>query len=219
MTNAKVARILKLLREKYDDRIKERMDRNIDLYELLITTMLSQRTRDENTFMASERLFSVITTPEEMLRLSDSELEELIRPSGTFRQKARKIKEVSRILVEEYPCSFPRKREDLLKLPGIGPKTADVVLSYGLGRPVIAVDVHVEVCSKRLGLVKQEAKYEEIRETLEGIVPVKDRYLVNLGLVNFGRDVCRTRNPKCPECKLNGICDFYASGGSIKKSA
>jgi endonuclease-3 len=217
MPKAKVSRMLRFLREKYDDRIKERMDMNIDLYELLVTTMLSQRTKDENTFMASERLFSVVTTPEELLRLTDNEIEELIHPSGTFRRKAKRIREVSRILVEEYPSSFPRKREELMGLPGVGPKTADVVLSYGLGKPFIAVDVHVEVCSKRLGLVQPEAKYEEIRKTLESLVPVKDRYLVNLGLVNFGREICRTRNPKCPECKLSAVCDFHASKKSIKK--
>lgn len=219
MTKAKVAMLLGLLREKYDDRIKERMGRNIDLYELLVTTILSQRTKDENTFMASERLFSVITTPEELLKLPVSELEELIRPSGTFRQKAKVLRRVSKILVREYPCSFPMKRDELLELPGVGPKTADVVLSYGLGKPVIAVDVHVEVCSKRLGLVNQKARYEEIRETLERSVPAEERYLVNLGLVNFGREICRTRNPKCSGCSLRGICDFYASGKTIKKSA
>ncbi len=114
-------------------------------------------------------------------------------------------------MIKDYRVSFPRKRSELLTLPGVGFKTADVVLSYGLGEPVIAVDVHVEVCSKRLGFVRKEAKYEEIRTTLENLVPKEERFLVNLGFVNFGKDTCRTRNPKCEICELNEICDFYLS--------
>lgn len=212
MSQEKMQRVLEFLRKRYGKRIEERMGRNPDLFELLVTTVLSQRTRDENTSLASERLFSVVTTPEEILRLNNKELEELIRPSGTFRQKAKRIKDLSRILIRDYKKSFPRKRPELLNLPGVGFKTADVVLSYGFGEPVIAVDVHVEVCSKRLGFAGKEAGYEEIRSSLENLVPKNDIYLVNLGFVNFGRDVCRTRNPKCGECKINEICDFYLSG-------
>lgn len=211
MSQEKMQRVLEFLRERYGKRIEERMERNPDLFELLVTTVLSQRTRDENTSLASERLFSVVTTPEEILRLDDKELEELIRPSGTFRQKAKRIKELSRVLMRDYKNYFPRKRPELLNLPGVGFKTADVVLSYGFGEPVIAVDVHVEVCSKRLGFARKEAKYEEIRASLENLVPEKERFLVNLGFVNFGRETCRTRNPKCGECELNEICDFYLS--------
>jgi endonuclease-3 len=214
MPDEKVKRILDFLKKNYEDRIKERMERNLDLFELLVTTVLSQRTRDENTALASERLFSVVTSPEEILKLSNDELEILIRPSGAFRQKAKRIKELSKVLIKKYRKSFPRTRTQLIDLPGVGPKTADVVLSYGMGVPTIAVDVHVEVCSKRLGLVRKEAKYEEIRTSLEKLFPEKDRFFVNLGFVNFGRDVCRTRNPKCKECPLNDICDFYVSDKS-----
>ncbi len=209
MPREKMKRVLEFLRKRYGERIEERMERNPDLFELLVTTILSQRTRDENTSLASERLFSVVTSPDEILRLGDNELENLIKPSGTFRQKAKRIKQLSRILIKNYRNSFPRKRSELLALPGVGFKTADVVLSYGLGKPVIAVDVHVEVCSKRLGFVRKEAKCEEIRATLENLVPEEERFLVNLGFVNFGREICRTRNPRCRACKLKGICDFY----------
>lgn len=216
MSQEKMRRVLEFLRNRYGKKIKERMERNPDLFELLVTTILSQRTRDENTSLASERLFSVVTTPEEILKLEDNELEELIKPSGTFRQKAKRIRELSRILIRDYRGSFPRKRSELLTLPGVGFKTADVVLSYGLGKPVIAVDVHVEVCSKRLGFARKEAKYEEIRASLENLVNEEERFLVNLGFVNFGKEICRTRNPKCVKCELKDICDFYLSN---KKSA
>ena len=211
MPQEKMKRVLEFLKKRYGKKIEERMDRNPDLFELLVTTVLSQRTRDENTSLASERLFSVVSSPEGILRLDDKELEELIKPSGTFRQKAKRIKEMSRILIRDYRDSFPRKRSELLTLPGVGFKTADVVLSYGFGEPVIAVDVHVEVCSKRLGFVRKEAEYEEIRASLEKFVSEEERFLINLGFVNFGRETCRPRNPKCEECKLNDICDFYLS--------
>ena len=211
MPQEKMQRVLEFLRNRYGKKIKERMDRNPDLFELLVTTILSQRTRDENTSLASERLFSVVSSPEGILKLDDKKLEELIKPSGTFRQKAKRIKEMSRVLIRDYRDSFPRKRPELLTLPGVGFKTADVVLSYGFGKPVIAVDVHVEVCSKRLGFARKEAEYEEIRASLEELVDEEERFLVNLGFVNFGREICRTRNPKCVECELNDVCGFCIS--------
>lgn len=210
MSAEKMGKVLEFLKIKYGTMIEERVGKNVDLFEILVTTILSQRTREENTALASERLFSMVSTPEQLMSLETEVLENLITPAGTFRQKARMIKAVSRVLAEKYPNSFPRTREMLMELPGVGPKTADVVLSYGLGKPVIAVDVHVEVCSKRLGLVPENAGYEEIRSKLEGLVPEKDRYLINLGFVHFGRDICRTRNPQCGKCALRTICGFSA---------
>lgn len=209
MPGEKMRMVLDFLRRNYGENIEEALDNNVDLFRILVTTVLSQRTRDENTSLASERLFSVVTSPEDVIRLEDGELEELIRPSGTFRQKARNIKSLSEIIIKRHGGSPPRTRDLLTNLPGVGPKTADVVLSYGMGEPVIAVDVHVEVCSKRLGFVKEKAKYEEIRSTLESLVPEKERYLVNMGFVKFGREICRTRNPRCGICGLNSVCDFY----------
>jgi len=210
MLEEKVSKVVSFLRDNYEDVIIEHMERTNDPFEILVTTVLSQRTRDENTELARERLFSVVTSPDDIVELGNKELEELIRPSGTFRQKAKRIKEISGILLKEHRDSFPNTREKLLALPGVGPKTADIVLSHGFNVPVIAVDVHVEVCSKRLGLVRKDAKYEEIRKTLEYLVPEKDRYLINVGFVKFGREICRTRNPKCMDCGLKGICEYHS---------
>ena len=216
MNRKKIAEeLIRFLKRKYGKRIKE-MIRREEPFKLLITTILSQRTRDENTRRASKNLFSRVKTPEEILELSEKELEELIKPSGMYRQKARKIKEVCRILLKEYDGKVPKTREELMKLPGVGLKTSNIVLSYGYGKPVIAVDVHVEVISKRLGLVPLKASVEEVENELEVLIPPEDRWIVNLGLVKFGKEVCITRKPRCNICPLNKMCCFYE--GRITKT-
>jgi endonuclease-3 len=203
--------VLDFLRRRYGKRRTVALKRRDGLFELLISTVLSQRSRDETTEAVSDRLFSVVKTPEDILSLERSKLEKTIRPSGPFRQKAARIRKISEILVRDYENSFPRTREKLMSLPGVGPKTADIVLSYGYGEPVIAVDVHVEVVSKRFGFARKGAKYEEIRASLEKLVPARERFIVNTGFVSFGKDICITRKPRCRMCELTRICDYYAN--------
>lgn len=200
--------IIKFLKKRYGREIEEFLKFKKNIFKLLITTILSQRTRDENTRKATENLFSLASTPEEILKLSDKKLQKLIKSSGMYKQKAKNIKKLCKILIEEFNGEIPSSREDLLKLPGVGNKTADIVLSYGFGLPIIAVDVHVEVCSKRLGLVDKKASYMEIRKSLEKLTPERERYLVNLGLVRFGQEICLTRNPKCHVCSFSNFCEF-----------
>lgn len=180
-----------------------------DCFKLLVTTILSQRTRDENTRKASEKLFSVVREPKDILQLQTKKLESLIKPSGMYRQKAKKIREVSKILLERYKGKVPTTREELMSLPGVGYKTADIVLSYGFGVPTIAVDTHVAQISKRLGIVDEKADVEEIRKTLEKYIKGDKRFLVNIGLVRFGQEICTSRRPKCSICPLKGICNHY----------
>lgn len=210
MSERKIKKIVRFLKDRYGKDIDNNPVKKGELFELLIGTVLSQRTRDENSEKATENLFSVVKKPEDMIKLPNKKLEKLIRPSGFFKVKAKRIKQISKIILEDYKGKVPRTREELLKLPGVGYKTSDIVLSYGYGVPTIAVDVHVEVCSKRLGLVRKKARYEEIRETLEDLIPQKDRYIINLGFVNFGKEICITRKPRCHICPLNSICDYYA---------
>ena len=178
-------------------------------FEVLISCVLSQRTKEENTEKASMKLFSVANTPEKILRLPLRKIETLIKEAGFYRQKARRIKEISRILIEKYRGKVPKSREELMKLPGVGYKTSAVVLSYGHGIPIIAVDTHVNRISKRLGFVKKDADVEEVRKTLEKIFPRKEWKFVNLGFVNFGREICKPIKPKCEICELKDICRFY----------
>jgi endonuclease-3 len=178
-------------------------------FKLLISTVLSQRTRDENTYKASRQLFSVARTPKTLYKLPLNKIEKLIRPSGPYRQKAKRIKEISRIVLEDYKGRVPRTREGLMRLPGVGYKTADIVLSYGFGVPTIAVDTHVNRIPKRLGIVNKKAGVEDVRKKLENNIRGKERFLVNLGLVRFGQEICKPVNPRCRECPLKKICKHY----------
>ncbi len=187
-----------------------------DNFQLLIATILSQRTRDENTEKAASQLFRVASTPQKILKLDNKRLQKLIKPSGFYRQKAKKIKEVSKIILDKYKGKVPSTREKLLEFPGVGYKTADVVLCYGFNKKTIPVDVHVAVCSRRFGLTKN-TEPEKIRIDLERIIPEKCKRVINLGFVNFGKEICRTRNPRCAVCELNKICLYYKDACSRKK--
>jgi endonuclease-3 len=180
----------------------------VKFFRLLITTILSQRTRDENTRKATKTLFSKADTPQKILKLTDEELEKLIKASGMYRQKAKKIKSVCRVLLEKYDRKIPKKREELVKLPGVGFKTADIVLMYGHGIPSIAIDTHCNRIPKRIGLVDSKASVEEVKKKLENLIPKKDWYIVNLGLVNFGREICKPTKPRCKLCPIHEYCNY-----------
>jgi endonuclease-3 len=203
--------VLDFLKRQYGARPTVALKRRNDLFQLLISTVLSQRSRDETTDAVSERLFSIVKTPEDVLKLERRRLEKIIRSSGTYRQKAKKIIEISKVLVRDYRDSFPRTREELMAMHGVGFKTADIVLSYGLGIPIIAVDTHVNRVSKRIGFIGEEANVEDVRIALETLAPENERFIVNRGMVNFGREICIPRKPRCPICELKRICDYYAN--------
>lgn len=213
-----INKLIEILKERYGKEIGTHpYSRNV--FRVLIGTILSQRTRDENTEKAATALFAKADTPEKILELKQKELERLIRPSGMYRQKAKRIKAVSKIILERYKGKVPKTREELMELPGVGLKTSNIVLSYGYGKPVIAVDVHVEVTSKRLGLVPMNASVKEVENILEKIVSVKDKWIINLGMVQFGREICITRKPKCLVCPMSKYCDYSMSSKLQKCSS
>jgi endonuclease-3 len=197
----KVERIISILNKKY--KIKHWHD---DPFKVLISCIISQRTKDEVTRKASSRLLKVANNPEKILKLSEKQIEELIYPAGFYRQKAKRIKKICKILIEKYKGKVPDSREELLKLPGVGLKTADVVLSYGYGKPVIAVDTHVFHVARRLGLTKSN-NLEKIREDLHKQIPEKYRLILNLLFVEFGKEICRTIKPKCEVCPIKKFCE------------
>jgi endonuclease-3 len=196
--NAQAAELLSFLKERYAKEIEGKEDP----FKVLISCILSQRTREENTEIATRALFSVASSPQQILELPLPKLESLIKRVGFAKQKARRIKEACRILIQKYGGQVPREREKLMELPGVGPKTADVTRCYGFGEPCIPVDTHVNRISKRLGLVRKEADVEEVQDSLKKIFRREDWMLLNRGMVLFGREICLPRNPKCHLCPI-----------------
>ncbi len=192
------------LQNLYDLRVFE----NRDPYRVLIRTILSQRTRDQNTDRASKQLFSQYKTMTDIANADPAQLEPLIRPAGFYHVKARRIVEVSRKLLNEFKGKVPSTTKGLLELPGVGRKTANCVLVYGFQKPAIPVDVHVHRISNRLGLVNTE-KPEETEKELEKIVPKEYWIDLNDLMVQFGQTICRPQSPLHEECPLQDCCDFY----------
>lgn len=192
------------LRKNYKLRVFE----GGDPYRVLIRTILSQRTRDENTDQASKQLFSKHKTMDEIAHADVEDLESLIKKAGFFHVKAQRIKDVSKILLEAYNGVVPEDIEELLTLPGVGRKTANCVLVYGFNIPAIPVDVHVHRISNRIGLVK--TKYpEETEEKLLKIVPKNFWIELNDLMVQFGQSICRPLSPLHEQCPIKEFCDYY----------
>ena len=179
-----------------------------DPFRILISTILSQRTRDENTTRASENLFSRYGTAKELARADINEVRKLIRPSGFYNVKARSIITVSRQLLEEFGGRVPDDVEDLLKLHSVGRKTANCVLVYGFDKPAIPVDTHVHRISNRLGFVDSR-RPEETEAQLVKTVP--RRYWLDLNdlFVRFGQTICKPIGPRCGSCTLRSACRYY----------
>ncbi len=182
-----------------------RMRKKPDAFKILISCLLSLRTQDKNTEKASKRLFAVADTPKEILKIPDKKLEELIYSSGHYKKKARTLKHVSRVILEEHKGVVPDTREELLKIKGIGPKTANIVLAFAYNQIVIPVDVHVHVIANRLGWVKTKTP-EQTEKELERVLPKKYWKELNAILVLFGKEICDTRSPKCSQCPIRPYC-------------
>jgi endonuclease-3 len=189
--------------------------RSSSAFETLIRTILSQNTSDVNSSKAMERLenrFEI--TPEVLSRVPIDELIECIRSAGLYRVKAPRIRQVSSIILDKYGGDLDavlkrgptEARSVMTELPGVGYKTADVVLAFVAGQPTIPVDTHVTRVSKRLAVVRRNAGYEEIRLALERLVPRNRRVRMHLSLIRFGREICKAPRPLCPRCPVNRTC-------------
>ncbi len=175
-------------------------------YQILITTLLSLRTKDEVTAEASRRLFQRAKTPEEMLQLSEETIAKLIYPVGFYRNKAKNIREISKILLEKYGGKVPDTIEELLKLPGVGRKTANLVVTLGYNKPGICVDTHVHRITNRWGYVKTRTP-EETEMALRKKLPEKYWIDINNLLVTFGQNICKPISPFCSRCPVYDYCD------------
>ncbi len=174
-------------------------------FQVLIGTILSQRTRDANTDRASAALFARCPDPASLARAPVPEIERLIRITGFYRTKARAIRAVARTLLDRYGGEVPRSMEELLELPNVGPKTANCVLVFGFDVPAIPVDTHVHRLANRLGAVRTKSP-EETELALRATLP--ERYWIPLNplLVQHGQNLCRPRHPRCPECPIADRC-------------
>jgi endonuclease-3 len=199
-----IEKVIEILRAT----VPEHPYKSRDPFEVLIATVISQRTKDEVTYTVAERLFEKYPTPKDMKNASVDEIAKLIYPAGFYKEKAKKIKEIARIIDEEYGGKVPDTLEELLKLPGVGRKTANIVLSRCFGKDAIPVDTHVHRISNRLGWVHTKTP-EETEIALMEILPKKYWRDINELLVMFGRMICRPVAPRCEECPVKDYCEYY----------
>ena len=174
-------------------------------FRVLISCLLSLRTRDEVTSVAGKRLFQLADTPDTMLRLGVSDIERAIYPVGFYRTKSARIKDICRMLIEEYGKKVPDDIDTLLKFPGVGRKTANLVVTLGYGKPGICVDTHVHRITNRWGYVKTKIPIET-EFVLRKKLPGKFWLVINDLLVTYGQNVCTPIGPKCSACKVYWYC-------------
>ncbi|AEN73425.1 endonuclease III [Rhodothermus marinus SG0.5JP17-172] len=200
----RIGAILERLREAYPNATTEL--RWSSPFELLIVTVLSAQTTDKKVNEVSPELFRRYPTPEALAQANPEELEPLLRPLGYFRQKARTIVNLACQLVERHGGEVPRSMEELTALPGVGRKTAAIVLGTAFGiREGIAVDTHVSRVSQRLGLTSHKTP-DKIEQDLMALVPREDWTWFGHALVLHGRYVCLARRPRCSQCVLADLC-------------
>jgi endonuclease III len=175
-------------------------------FELVVAVALSAQCTDVLVNKVTKALFEKYKTPEDYLKVPLEELQQDIRSIGLYRNKANNIQKLCRMLLENYQGEVPRDRDELIKLPGVGRKTANVVVSVAFGVPAIAVDTHVERVSKRLGLCRWKDSVLEVEQTLMKKVPEDEWSVTHHRMIFFGRYHCKAQNPQCPSCPLLELC-------------
>ena len=176
-----------------------------DPFAVLVSCIISLRTRDEVTELASARLFALAKLPAELLELSNSKIEKAIYPAAFYRNKTKSLKELCQVLVKEYSGKVPDKLEQLLKLKGVGRKTANLTLILGHNKPGICVDIHVHRISNRWGYVKTKSP-NETEMVLREILPKRFWKGYNDLLVSFGQNLCKPVSPFCGSCPIEDQC-------------
>ena len=184
----------------------------INPFTLLVAVVLSAQATDTGVNKATPALFALADTPEKMLVLGEERLTELIRTIGLFRTKAKNLMALSRILAEQYGGEVPCDRAALETLPGVGRKTANVVLNVAFGEPTIAVDTHIFRVANRTGLAPGKTPLA-VELALEACTPVEHKRYAHHWLILHGRYVCKARKPECPDCVVAGLCRYGAKTG------
>ncbi|MEM0007456.1 MAG: endonuclease III [Candidatus Bathyarchaeia archaeon] len=213
MNDKRAEEILEILRENFT--LPRWVSADHNPFETLIITIISQNTSDRNTEKAFQKLSKTFPiTPEALANAKTSEIEECLKVAGLYRNKAKIIREVSKIILEKFggkletilALPFEKARETLMTLPGVGPKTADVLLLFSANKPTIPVDTHVNRVSKRLGLAPADGDYECVRESLQKLYKPEDYLEVHILLILLGRKYCKAIKPLCKPCPLKRLC-------------
>jgi endonuclease-3 len=213
MAENRAKSILQILRKTFT--LPKWIPSTNDSFKTLIVTIISQNTNDRNTAKAFENLSNKFEIkPEILANAQESQIEQCLKVAGLYRNKAKTIKKTSEIILNQYHgklesiLSLPLEeaRNALLQLPGVGPKTADVVLLFCAEKPTIPVDTHVDRVSKRLGLVTAQGDYEAVRTSLQDLYDPKDYLEIHVLLIQHGRKYCEARTPSCKQCPINRFC-------------
>jgi len=200
-----VEKVLKILEDEYDNVSMLGSFTDKSPFQQLIATVLSARNRDDQTSKVVEKLFPKYPTAEALSKAEIADLEKMVKQTGFYKVKARRIKGIAQILIDNYNGEVPDDFDELLTIPGIGRKTAGCVMVYAFKKPAIPVDTHVHRISNRLGWVKTKTP-EETEQVLMKIVPKKHWMLVNEGLVLHGQNICKPITPICSKCAVSRYC-------------
>lgn len=217
MTAREVARAFRVLAEVMPGNVPgaKGPKEAVDPFRGCISCMLSAQSRDENTAAATKALFRLARKPHTMLRLDDAKIAAAIKPCGLYNTKTRNIKKFCRALIEDFGGVVPRTREELMSLPGIGRKCADIVLQFVFDEHTIAVDTHVHRICNRSGIARG-ATPERTAEALDARTPAWARAEAHFLLIQFAKRVCVSRNPRCAECPLQPLCRHHRVHGQPK---
>jgi endonuclease-3 len=204
-----IEEVMKTIEEFVEEKtmIKKFVEEKFNPFQILVATILSARTKDELSEKISRKIFEKVKDPKDLLKFGEDELAKEIYPVGFYRIKAKNLLKLAKIIIEKYNGKVPEKMEELLELPGVGRKTANIVLSYAFNKPAIAVDTHVHRIFNRWEFVNTK-KPEETEFILRTKLPKRLWKKVNNLLVSFGRNICKPKNPLCEKCPINKMCPF-----------
>jgi endonuclease-3 len=208
MKNKNIPRVMDILEKHFDYTERttlNRMRKNPNAFKILMSCLLSLRTQDKNTEIASARLFAVAETPKEILKLPVKKLEKLIYSSGHYKKKARTLKSVSNEILKRFKGKVPSTKEELLSIKGIGPKTANIILSFAYNKPALPIDTHCHRIPNRLGWIKTKNP-EQTEKELEKILPKKYWKEFNGIIILFGKTICQPISPWCSKCPVRKYC-------------
>lgn len=197
--------IRKILRLRYPN-VKTQLF-HANPFQLLIATILSAQCTDRQVNSVTPGLFADFSTPEDFATAPIKEIEKKIHSTGFFHNKARHIQNCSKVLLKNFEGKVPETIDELISLPGVGRKTANVVLAAAFNTPAMVVDTHVSRISQRLGLTTNKDPVK-IEFDLMKVIPKKDWNDFGLHLIYFGREICNARKPACPDCPLNSLCEW-----------